>query len=106
MRHEYKIEGNLSANLRMLLAELKKKKETESSNLKLFFMKTIRPTNPLLLFWNFVKMLVILHTVFSFPMQDSFEDTFVSVECQYLGGTILLEFAILVKTIEYIRSSI
>lgn len=61
-------------------------------------MLTIKPTNPVLLVWNFFKMLIILHTVFSFPMQDSFGDIFTSLEAEYLLEVIKIEFCFLVRT--------
>lgn len=61
-------------------------------------MLTIKPSNPLLLLWNFGKMLIILHTVFSFPLQDSFGTQFFNIECEGLGGLIFVELIFLVPT--------
>jgi hypothetical protein len=44
-------------------------------------------------------MLIILHTVFSFPLQDSFGSIFYNLECQALDDIIFVEFVFLVTDI-------
>lgn len=38
---------------------------------------TLRPSNPFLIFWNMLKVMLMVHIFFIFPLNDSFGDIFV-----------------------------
>ncbi len=60
---------------RQILEMQRKKLRLPKAGLSRFTF-TIKPTNPLLMIWNFFKVIIILHTFVSFPLQDTFNDLF------------------------------
>lgn len=66
--------GRIRSLFQIIINKLKNEKLNNNLRKKILkiILSTIEPNNPIILFWNFIVSLVIIHTTFSLPLEDAF----------------------------------